>query len=255
MEIEKIKDIIKGRPVAILLHGSSVDELEQRIESFRNVDICWSALGNFPVFEKYILSKINKRLDFIFDCATVPESRYDIYEPVRQKRILDYLAREDNNMWVTAHGMIRDQFNNIIPDKTAIVDRIFPREEVGPYMNVPNSATLHIAAALYGGASAIYIFGLDGYVGDVELGYKFYYKPEETYKERMLALGRLEDPGINRDSMVFDDRIPGIIHKYKFLFRTTAPIYNVSPVTIYKSFEKISYMDAIQLLKGESTWM
>jgi hypothetical protein len=126
------------------------------------------------------------------------------------------------------------------------VDSLFPAAEIGMWMDVPNSTTLAIAAALAGGARRILIFGLDGYRGTLKSGVKSYYKPEYHQRERLLALGTIEDPGINRDTDGFEARIPDILMKYRALFVSQTPIYNVSPQSIYTVLPKISYSDVVQ---------
>lgn len=234
-----LKNIINNRPVFILLHGGSVQNLEDRIEEFKDANICWCGLGHFQIFEKYMLSKIDKRLDLVFDMATVP--RREAYEPVRHERLNEFLGRSDNNLWLTSHGMIRDEWDKVKPEKCLLVDSLFPQDQIPYYMDVPNSATLCIASMLAGGASKIFIFGLDGYKGSLQEGYKSYYKPEEAKKERLLALGSIEDPGINRDTDNFSIRFPTCLRRYRELFGNYCDIYNCSPNSIYTCIEKIDY--------------
>ena len=76
----KLSPIINRRPVFLLSHGASIYELERTILEYKDKDICWVSIGLFTNMEKYILSKIGKRLDVVFDCASVPEGFRKNYE-------------------------------------------------------------------------------------------------------------------------------------------------------------------------------
>lgn len=244
VDCQKLKNIINKRPVFILSHGSSTQLLEDRIKEFEDLDICWSGLGNFPIFETYMLSKINKHLDYVFDCSTVPESRVPIYEPIRQARIKEYLARDESNAWVTTYGIIRDNWNKVVPPKCLIVDSIFPKEEIGYFMDVPNSVTLHIASAVFGGASKIFLVGVDGTYSASHL---VYYKPAECEKERMLALGTNQDPGLIRDTGSFKIRFANIYREYQKLFKNNVEIFSLTNQDYYDMIPKITINEAIKL--------
>jgi len=258
--IEYLKDIIKNRTCCILLHGNSIQELELHIDRFSDKDICWCSLGVFDIFETYILSKINKELDFVFDCATVPHSRIEHYEKYsREPRLTKYLERSANNAWITSNGIIRDSVKPYYPElldkfseKIMIVDSFFPQNEIAKWMDVPNSVTLLIASCLAGNAKNIIIFGLDGYNRDTSKGFESYYKPEHVIKERQHALGSVEDAGINRDTNNFAKRFPFILNEYRTLFHNMANIYNCSPKSLYKIPQKINYTE-LELILNESS--
>ena len=251
----KLSPIINRRPVFLLSHGASIYELERTILEYKDKDICWVSIGLFTNMEKYILSKIGKRLDVVFDCASVPEGFRKNYESnVRLPRIAEFLDRPDNNLWITTHGMIRDcvdiyapQMSRLHP-KILLVDSIFPKHQIGLWMDVPNSLTLCIASLLAGWASKIFIFGMDGYRGDVVTGVNTYFHPEEHKIERIAALGSDQDPGINRDTDMFEKKFPAILRNYRRLLVNPAPIYNVSPITVYTEPQKISYQQVKGLL-------
>lgn len=255
--MSKLLDIIRGRTVFIMSHGGSITELQSRIQEFKDMDICWVSLGLFTNMENHILSRIGKKLDIVMDLASVPESFRPNYEAnVRFPRLYDYLARPDNNLWLTSFGMIRDCVNVYAPQmkefkhKTQLVDDLFPKDEIPKWMDVPNSNTLLIASMLAGGASKIFIFGMDGYTGssNTGVGVSTYFCPDEHKIERLAALGSTDDPGINRDTDSFAKRFPGILDNYRKLFGNQAPIYNVSPITLYTVPTKIGYNELQKLL-------
>ena len=250
MNLEYLQSIVRNRPVGICVHGRSIEQLENHIvELDKMVDMCWVGLGLFPIFEKFILSKVNRNLNIVFDCATVPHARMPHYEQIRLPRIHEFLNRPQNNLWITTHGLIRDSVKEFMPqlieewykDKILQVDALFPKDEIPFWMDVPNSITLAVGAMLAGGASKIVIFGLDGYNADVSQGLDSYYQKEEHRKERLAALGTTEDPGINRDTQGFENRFGTILDCYRELFKNDAEILNCSDITVYKNIKKIVY--------------
>ena len=250
IKTNKLTRIIGDRPVCILAHGKSLEELEKHIEEFRRYNICWVSLGAFPMVEKYILNKINQKLDIVFDCATVPQSRLIQYETkVRLPRLDEFLSRTDKNLWITTRGILRDVLKGINQmkffyrhiEKIFFVDDIFPRKKIGEYMSVPNSVTLLIASLIRGSAKKIILFGYDGYVGNPNNGINFYYKPEIIKEERLSALGSIVDPGINRDTNNFEREFSKIYNTYLRLFHEHTKIYNCSSNSIYSVIPKINY--------------
>jgi hypothetical protein len=254
--VNRISSVVKNRPVFLFNHGSSISELEYHIQEVKDKDICYVSTGLFPIMEQNILSKIGKPLDIVFDCATVPHARVVHYERIRLGRIHEFLNRPQDNLWITTHGLIRDSVKPLMPDlltdwykdKIALVDGIFPQDEIPRWMDVPNSTCLAIASMIAGGASKIITFGLDGYSGDPSIGVNSYYKPEEHRKERKAALGTEEDPGINRDTGGFFGRFPQLLVEYRELFRNHCEIYNCSPKSIYDVPQKITYNELSSLI-------
>lgn len=246
--MDRLKDIIQNRTVCILNHGKSIEKLENYITELKDKNICWASLGLFPVMEEFILSKINKQLDIVFDCATVAESFLRNYElHIRIPRIDRFLSRNYNNIWITSFGIVRDTIKGLKlidfwikhNSKTFIVDNIFPKNRIGCYMDVPNSITLLIASLLYGNAKRIIIFGLDGYKSS-ENNINSYYKPELHQKEHLLATGNIGNTGLVRDTIDFETRFSNILNMYRSLFKNNASIYNCSNNTIYTCIEKIN---------------
>jgi len=251
---EKLKSLINNRIVCILSHGGSIQRLEETIEYLKNFDICWMSLGLYTVIEDFILSKINKRLDILFDCATVPQPQMDIYEKqIRLPRIEQFLARPDDNIWITTHGLIRD---SIIPYKPNIlhnfhhkilqVDQLFPTHA---YMDVPNSITLMIASALCGRAKKIILFGYDGFKGDDSKSHGTYYKAELAHNEWVYAYGNTINMGLRRDTIDFENRFNPIVLLYRTLFNNKADIVNCSPNSSFSVIRKINYDDLKEELK------
>lgn len=255
--LDKLKQIINKRPVAIMLHGKSISELEKRVNEYKDLDVCWASMNLFPVMEEFILKKINKKLDIVLDCSTVSDSLLSNYENnCRQPRLEKFLSKEYNNLWVTTMGIIelysitmnKGNFIDTYKHKTLIVDTIFPPSQTAKYMSVPNSLTLLIAAIMAGGATKIVLFGCDGYKGEVSIGIDSYFKPNLQRIERYNALGNSIDAGVNRDTEGFENKFISIYKQYKTIFNTNVEIMNCSNTSIYKCLPKINYDEVIAWL-------
>jgi len=252
-DINYLKEIINGRTVAICLQGKSIETLEKRITEFKDFDICWTSLGVFDIIDTYILSKINKTLDIVFDCATVASARIPHYEKyMRFPRLEKFLSRKKKNLWITSRGIIRDSIVPLYPEffqlyqhKICEVDRFFPAKPLGKWMNVPNSFTLAVGAMLAGEAKEIIVFGMDGYLGDPTKGVESYYKSDYIIKERQAALGTVQDPGINRDSKELEEKFTNKLIEFQKLFWNHATILNCSPGSIFKIPKNNTYDEII----------
>jgi hypothetical protein len=263
LDLPQLKDKIRGRSCAIIAHGKSIEELETRIHEFASYDICWIGLGQFDTIERYILHPAGMYFDIVFDCATVPESKMKNYEnKQRMPRLESFLSQSTDRMWVTTHGIYRDtikalhfdSFWNQFEKQVMMVDSLFPRDGIEQYMEVPNSLTLACSIPIAGGAKNIILFGCDGYIGPTDTGESIltYYKPEEVKKERMAALGSIEDPGINRDTRLFEKMFKDCYLRYGTLFNCIPDIYNCSPNTLYSHIRKINYDEAKNILEGQT---
>ncbi len=247
--MNKLEQIINGRTVCIMVHGTSIARLEQEISKLANKDICWASTGVFPMMEDYILSKINKKLDIVFDCATVAPHLWNAYElHMRLPRIHKFINRPGQNLWCTSHGVVRDTIKPLVPhwigefkEKIFVIDSLVAKDNVPKFMDAPNSTCLMIGTMLAGGASKIIIFGLDGYHGPTACPPTAYYHPEEIIKERKLALGEVNDGNINRDTNSFAKVFPDKLEMYRGFFNNRAPVYNCSPDSIYDVIPKIHY--------------
>lgn len=260
-KVNRLKKIINKRTVGIIAQGKSINELETRMHEFKDYDVCWMGTGQFDTVEKFIMEPVGKSLDIVFDSSSIPESRVPIYErTMRIPRLEYYLSKDPSKLWITSHGIYRDAIQQLklydfwekYKEQALIVDSIFPRDEIPFYMDVPNTLSMAAGVALAGGAKNIILFGCDGYTGPVNTGEGIltYYRPEEVKKERMAALGSIEDPGINRDTGAFQKRFKEVYMRYANLFNNCPDVYNCSPITLYTHIRKINYDQALELFKG-----
>lgn len=278
-----MKHLIENRDCFIICQGRSLEELEKRINPYSALPMeyyqmcnafrkaCVITMGRFDIIEDHIFNCGFYMTDIVFHCASVPNENMLEYEEERIKRIQNFLSNTSNksrinpcfrykNMWATTYGIVRDvivglnykDFYAKFKDQIFEIDSIFPKDNISHWMDVPNSVTLAIGGALWGGAKRIIIFGMDGYEGDSKDGVNSYFMPEKHKKERMLALGTIIDEGINRDTKNFKERFPIILEEYRKLFKNNCPIYNCSPNSVYTVPQKITYKQLEEILNEEN---
>ena len=254
--IKKLKDIIKGRTVAIIARGGSVKELNERIEEFKDYDICWTSMNLFTPAEN-ILAKIGKELEIVSDCSTV--ANRDIYEPqVRFPRFKRFLEKENNLLFISQvvinECFKRDNFfqtfQRYINKIATIEDLFFSSNGQKEIWNAPpNSITLLLAACIAGGAKKILLFGYDGLKGKDSADRTFldkhvvdtYYLSDLEGEDRLVAAKSKEIGSLATDSFFFERDWKEIERIYKQTFNNECDIVNCSPNTMFTVIKKIDY--------------
>ena len=265
--INKLKNIIKGRIVGIIARGGSAKILEERIEEFKDYDICWASMNLFTPAEN-ILAKIGKELDIVSDCSTVQNR--DTYEPqVRMPRFKKYLEKESNNLLFISQLVIQECFkrdSNFIlfkrkVDKIATIDDIFNVTEAPKAIwdAPPNSITLLLAACIAGGAKKIIMFGYDGLKGENsqertildKKAVNTYYREDLEKADRLIAASFTEIGSLATDSFFFERDWPQIHNIYKTTYRNNCPVLNCSPESMFTVIKKINYNKIYKELEGD----
>ena len=254
--IKKLKDIIKGRTVAIIARGGSVKELNERIEEFKDYDICWTSMNLFTPAEN-ILAKIGKELEIVSDCSTV--ANRDIYEPqVRFPRFKRFLEKENNLLFISQvvidECFKRDNFfqtfQRYINKIATIEDLFFSSNSQKEIWNAPpNSITLLLAACIAGGAKKILLFGYDGLKGTDNTDRTYldkhsvdtYYCSDLEGEDRLVAAKSKEIGSLATDSFFFERDWESIEKIYKQTFNNECDIVNCSPNTMFTVIKKIDY--------------
>ncbi len=248
--MERVKKIVNNKTCAVMLHGKSIEELENRIDEFRGYNMVWTSLSQFTVMQDFILDKINQELSIVLDCSSVANDKIRAFEyNIRKPRLERLLRKPFYNLWVTTNGIINlyrnvlneNDFMNKFSSKIFAVDNIFPKQKISHYMDVPHSANLLIALLIAGGAKKIILFGFDGYNGSIEEGIKSYYKSDLALQERLIALGTHRDDGINYGTRMFEERFPNLHINYIKLFNNSPKILNCSPNSLYTVLPKVDY--------------
>lgn len=218
------------KPIAILLQGPSVSELEDKIHLFKDRDWLWTSLNRFQMMEDTILSKIGKELDIVY-CSS-RQRLSEEYENVKR-----FLARE-GTMFVTTTATVVD--NPDLLDNTVGLVKSF---DWGYGFN-SLAAFLFILGKL--GAKKVYLFGCDGHHSENQTYYQ-----EETYLED-IANGRLpKDRSVSfpysaqaRCIKSDSEYMNSIFWKYWEMIalrKEATTIVNVNPESSITCFSKCSY--------------
>lgn len=252
-----ITDLVKGKTVCFITGGRSIEELEKRIEEFKDLPIIWTSMNRFDMMEEYILEKIGKKFDMISDCSTVGFERRHKYErEIRFPKFEEFLTREENNVLLTSHIVIEQAFVELnrgdLPTKykhkIAIVEEIFDSCQEKPaefWTPPPNSLTLSLAGIIAGQAKKIIMFGFDGFPYSKEMTtdqiLDSYYKPKIIREDRRKAFGDVTSGNLVGDTISFNKRFPNILRVYQSSFKNPVEIVNCSPNSFITAFRKTDY--------------
>jgi len=244
--LEKLKQITKGKTVLIMLHGKSIEGLENIITDLKDKDIVYASLNYFDLMENFILSKINKKLSYVLDCAGVKDENLHNYNVKRRiPRLKNFFACQENKLLLTIKGVIRkltDQENcgDLLQQYK---DKILVLDSVGiDLINVPNSASILIGITLLARAKKIIICGMDGYLGKPNNSSSTYYQEKLYNEHKRDAFGNTDITHVNGDTQNFGLMMPSIIEAYCNILEIESPeIYNCSPNSIIDIFPKINY--------------
>ena len=158
-----LQKVIRDRPVAILLPGTSIKELEERITELKDADICYASVNDFWIMEEKILSKIGKQLEIVLCSAkecNVPSKKHDKFldrenvafltEDVSFHHSLDdYMDRYKDKLCFFATDLMFDSLNCPSPER--------------PYhFFAQASFVVLLSMVLIGGAETVILFGADG---------------------------------------------------------------------------------------------
>ena len=241
--IVQLRRLIHDKIVCVMAHGKSIEELEQRIEEFKDYNTCWVSMGQFDLMEQHILSKIGKKLSIIQDCSEVENARK--YESeCRFPRVREFLLRPEANQFITADVIIDSMYGigqKGFLETPEIENKIYVITKE-TWSQVPNGMTLLLTTLALNGARKIIVFGLDGYEGDSKEARFSYYRYKERESELITAFGSLEKSGLHSDSHAFNYQFHSF---YTFkrieLNLDYIPIINCSINSIFTLFPKISY--------------
>jgi len=241
-------DIVQNKICCVIAHGKSVDELEQRIEEFKNLDVVWCGMNYFTPTEA-ILAKINKQFQVVFDCSTVKNNReYEVQ--ARLPRLQEYLDRPVNNLYITLktgkdnlyalREIVAPSFNKTYQEK------ILYAEDCGFDTNqFCVSLHLYLATLIKLGGRRIVLFGADG--GGVDgNNVSSYYRWDLVKKDKELA----DNVSYNMvgDTNNINSTFAPIMTQ---IFGSVPEIINCSPISSYTVFKKVNYDELLQLFREQ----
>jgi hypothetical protein len=241
----RVRDLVKGRPIGVLLHGASLKGMETDIHEWGKGDWCWVSLNHFTLVEQGVLDKIGDRLSMVALFSEMMWKR-------RQDDVMEFLRRGENNLLITSHAIL-----DLVHDRREFIrefrEKIYLSEGL-PMLWQPNiqrkanSVTLLLNELMAADLGPLYLFGMDG-IGpgsSNEEEKASYYHPEQVFwhPHRQTSIGR--------DTADFNKAFPKVVaywrkQGYKH------DIWNCNPDSYITTFSKRSVASVIQnvLDKGE----
>jgi len=226
--MERIKQKINNRTVAILSHGKSIEKLEDKIYQFKDKDICWVSFNYWQLFDEFILYKINKKLDIVLDCANSETLEYE--ESIRIPFIKKLLERGTT---VLSVQKVLNSWNvvkqKLYQDRIVLLDNFFD------ISTVVNTLVLLIYAIAQSNPKEILLFGVDGYTEE-DNGLSSYYKPDFQLFRR-LAIRLNNKDTLKRETNALNETF---YSNYRELFNKeyTVPTINYSKNSKITIFNK-----------------
>jgi hypothetical protein len=206
--------------IIICLPSPSIKELEDNIESFKNVDCQWASLNRFKAIEENILYKIKKRLDVVY-CSS-PERFSEGY-----KNIKDF-----KGLLITNSQIARQKINGIYNENKKVY--------VSDWGYGFSSLFAMICALIKLKYKQIFLFGAQGYAENTENVYYSQYKfRNENFKARKNS--------IYRDTKIMNKHFYELLD-YWGIETKDVDIYNVTQKTKIDCFRKISIPQCLKYL-------
>ena len=259
--IERLRRVINKRPVAILLHGPSIAELETKITKLDDCDICYFGLNSFTGVENHILQQIECNLSLIM-CG----GPLGLYETINNHNMIDFLERQEDNIFFSerasfhvleAEGFNVDKFikkhdKKLLFYKSVPAVSITTQTGMEPlFLLVPSveyplhflrqsSLSLMLSLALIGEAPMVAVFGADG--GGIS-GQELYYRETGSHDA--------PEESLTWDTERFNLVMPLMLEKiYKMYNLRPVDIINCSVQSHYTPLRKLSYDETFALLKS-----
>jgi hypothetical protein len=239
---------LKNKNCAILAHGKSIEELEKRIQEFKDLNVVWCGMNYFNPTEE-VLKLINKEFKVVFDCSTVKNNvEYELKG--RLPRLREYLDRNTDNIYITlrtGRDNLFDLRNRISPEfNSKYQEKIIYGEDLGFDTNqFCVSLHLYITILYKMGAKKIFLFGADG-GGSGGNNVDSYFQAEIINKDKVLA----DNVSYN---MVGDTNNINSTYEpiMKNIFGYVPIVLNCSPNSTYTAFKKCTYDETLQILRSE----
>jgi len=247
--IKRLRKICKGKIIAIMTPGASLYGLQERIEELKDYDILYASLNKNVIYEKYILSNINRNIKILMNSAN-PDFRI--------QEIMDFLERDDDNVFISERrNYIEKSGDNLLKLYNNYDEKLLfftsintwnerPNAEYPLHFLAQNSLSILILVALIAIPEAIVLFGADG-GGDTKETSKLYWMNDsmEVHPDGLLPWQSLK-----RDIAWFNYYTTDIIERVRNLFETgDVPILNCSEKSLIDVFPKLSYDETIKYIK------
>ena len=252
--IEHLRKLVAGRDLVLLLYGPSAHGLADKMDVFRDIDVCFASVNKFDEVENNLLRPVGRQLDIVVTSNPSDiRQRWDAYH--------DFLARESVNMLIATNYVLTSlrppysvdrRFIELFDKKLLFFesDSQVPPTPITP-LHLLAANTLSIALPLLALAKPrrIFIFGADG--GGTDGGEQAYFfgetaEVDNTARRQQEAVRRLTN-----EAFFCDHVAPFSILAMTKLFGSPAPeIYNCCPHSNYRAFTRVSSDEGLALLKA-----
>jgi hypothetical protein len=217
-----------NKPCFILGQGTSIAELENWIDKFKDLDVYWVGYCAFHTVEP-IISKIGKHFDILYI-----HCQQRLGETL--KEVKDYLnAGGDRLAIVNRVKRMTDDFPFILKDKTYKTDKIYTESEID------GGSLQHLLLDfIILGFTRFCLFGCDG---REEINNEQDHYKQELYDPRK---EEIENPPVMRivDTIKMNYFGMSLVDNYKHL-----EVYNCNPKSHVKCFQIISYDKVKEIFK------
>lgn len=243
--LERLREIIGRRDLFLMVHGPSAAALQENIAAFADQDICYMTMFSFRTFEDSFLTKIGREVELVVVTNHMSMGRHF-------DQIEEFLSRPVGNVLITGKGCLErigqdpDAFEERFRDRVLYFPQpstVAPPMPVNPLdFPVCNTLAAMLPFAILGEAKRVFLFGADGAVAEDEDARSRFgldnreYRFEDTGEKKRQMMART----LIVDTLAFDDVAGLTLAATSVLYeRPIPPIYNVSPDSSLKLFEKI----------------
>ena len=246
--MDKIQEKIENKVIGLIGAGRSLEELETRIEEFKDLDICWVSLDSFEVIDDYIFSKIDKKIEIIFS--------FGHFKPEEEIKKINNIIKFLKNGGLLVTNIFLRKYHNSIKfgdfyneyKKNIFIIEEFKKNErmFYEFMSTPNKPTnsmiLILPYLILQEPKKIILFGFDGGVYD-EKNNNISYIKSIYYKSDIMEDRKIGDPFIPEEIARINEYLPSMHKIVKDLFQlgSEPEIINCSQNSQWEHYRKINY--------------
>ncbi|MAR79022.1 MAG: hypothetical protein CMM18_02195 [Rhodospirillaceae bacterium] len=255
--ILRMREVVRGRDVAVLLYGPSIKEFQDNIDFFEQRDLCFASLNKFDEIEKNILPE-SKNIDILM--ITNPSDlnkRWVAYNNFLKSNKDNFLISSQYSFLGinTENGSMESIINEFDRKLLFINSNLFVPSIATPIHFLPgNTLSVLLPVLCLAAPRRIFIFGADGGASsnakDVRKENKLYFFGGVSGKLDSNNITGEANRRLKTDAKFFDDITKFQMMAVSKLFRLPMPeVYNCCTHSSYESFQKISCKDAIKIMQ------